>query len=529
MKLATPAQMKEIDEIAIKKFGIPGIILMENAALNVVKAAAGMLRECGSAKITLIAGKGNNGGDAFAAARHLMKKFDVTVISLAERDKVSGDAGVFLNILEKLNADIRYCTNSHSAGELKEIINGSDLIIDGIFGTGIRGEIKGFYADVISIINESGKRVLSIDIPSGIDGETGQICSIAVKAEKTVTFSLPKPGLYQYPGREYSGDIVIADIGIPPQAIEQAAIAGELLDEDFLLRYIPERPADGHKGTFGKVMIITGSKGMTGAGTLAALSAFKTGTGLVYLAVPQSLSPIYGTTVPEAVLIPLKDNDGIISDTETDFLLNRAAGMDTVVIGPGLSAAPEIQRLVNGFVADCPVPVVIDADALNVLDIEVLKKRKAPAILTPHPGEFSRLCGLSTESVQKDRCRKAIELSKNTGAVVVLKGAGTVIACPDGKYYINTSGHNCLAVAGSGDVLAGMIGSFAGMRVTPEMAACLGVFIHGRCGEVLAGKSYGQAGYRAGEIPPVIPYVIGNMLWKRHAEERLHKIFQSCE
>ncbi|WP_252891077.1 NAD(P)H-hydrate dehydratase [Thermoclostridium stercorarium] len=163
--------------------------------------------------------------------------------------------------------------------------------------------------------------------------------------------------------------------------------------------------------------------------------------------------------------------------------------MDTVVIGPGLSAAPEIQRLVNGFVADCPVPVVIDADALNVLDIEVLKKRKAPAILTPHPGEFSRLCGLSTESVQKDRCRKAIELSKNTGAVVVLKGAGTVIACPDGKYYINTSGHNCLAVAGSGDVLAGMIGSFAGMRVTPEMAACLAYSFMADAGKCLPEKA----------------------------------------
>lgn len=512
MKLATPAQMKEIDGIAINKFKIPGIILMENAALNIAKAAAEMLEGRNPGTIVLIAGKGNNGGDAFAAARHLMRRFKVTVISLAERGKISGDAGVFLSILENLNADIRYCTNTDAVEELKAVINSADLIIDGIFGTGIHGEIKGFYADVISVINGSGKRILSIDIPSGINGETGQVCNVAVKAEKTVAFALPKPGLYQYPGREYAGDIVIADIGIPDAAVRESGISGELLDEDFLVPYIPERPKDGHKGTFGKVMIITGSRGMTGAGTLAALSAFKTGTGLVYLAVPESLAETYGTNVPEAVLIPLKDENGIIADSETGFLINKSQSMDAVVIGPGLSTDPRTERLVNGFAENCPVPLVIDADGLNVLKAEILQKREQPVILTPHPGEFSRLSGISTGEVQKDRCRKAAELSAKTNAIVVLKGAGTVIACPDGRYFVNPTGHDCLAVAGSGDVLAGMIGSFLGQHVSPEMAACLGVFIHGRCGEILAERSNGQAGYRASEICAVIPSVAGNLL-----------------
>jgi len=514
MKLAGPVQMKKIDEIAINRFGIPGIILMENAALNVVRAATDMLKGYKSAGIAVIAGKGNNGGDGFAAARHLMRDFNVTVISLAGRDNISGDARVFLNILENLNADIRYCTGIDSVEEIKSVISKTDLIIDGIFGTGIHGEIKGFYTDVISAINESGKRILSIDIPSGVNGETGEVLGTAVKAEKTVTFSLPKPGLYQYPGREYAGDIIIADIGIPPEAADEVNIRGELLDEGFLLRYFPKRPVDGHKGTFGKVLVITGSKGMTGAGMLSALSAFKTGSGLVYLAVPQSLSAIYGTTVPEAIIFPLRDENGIISDTETDFLLNRAVIMDAVVIGPGLSVGVGIQRLVNGFVKNCPVPMVIDADALNVLNPESLRERKAPAVLTPHPGEFARICGLSTGDVQKDRCRKALELSRQTDTIVVLKGAGTVIACPDGRYFVNPAGHNCLAVAGSGDVLAGIIGSLLGQRVPPEMAACLGVFIHGRCGEYLAEKSKGQAGYRASEIASVIPYVTGSLFGK---------------
>lgn len=511
MKLAAPVQMKKIDEVAINLYKIPSIILMENAALHVVKTATEMLKSSNTAKIAVIAGKGNNGGDAFAAARHLMEKFSVRIISLAQRENITGDARVFLDILENLDADINYYTDIDSLYEIKSILNSSDLIIDGIFGTGIHGDITGFYADVISAVNDSRKRVLSVDIPSGINGETGQICNVAVKAEKTVTFSLPKPGLYQYPGREYAGNIIVADIGIPSAAIEEAGLSGVLLDTDFVLSRLPERRNDGHKGTFGKVMIITGSKGMTGAGTLAALSAFKTGSGLVYLAVPQSLSQIYAAAVPEAVLLPLKDENGIISCEETDFLINRSADMDAVVIGPGLSTHTGIKKLVNNFVLKCPVPLVIDADALNVLEPGILQERKIPAVLTPHPGEFARLSGLSTENVQKNRIQNAVELSRRSGAIVVLKGAGTVIACPGGKYFVNTTGHNCLAVAGSGDVLAGMTGSLLGQKIPPEDAACIGAFVHGKCGEVLAEKSYGQAGYRASEICGVIPYVIGEL------------------
>lgn len=511
MKLATPNQMKEIDEIAINKYKIPGIILMENAALHVVKTAREMLNECNSGKITVVAGKGNNGGDAFAAARHLIQNFDVEIISLSHRDEVSGDARVFLDILENLNVDIKYLTSADSLNKFRTIINSSDLIIDGIFGTGIRGDIVNFYADIISALNESGKRILSVDIPSGINGQTGQVCNVAVKAEKTVTFSLPKVGLYQYPGREYAGDVIIADIGIPNDAVERAGLSGELLDKDYLMPHLPKRPKDGHKGTFGKVMIITGSKGMTGAGTLAALSAFKAGSGLVYLAVPESLASIYGTAIPEAIIFPLKDHNGVISDKEANFLIDKSMHMDAVVIGPGLSCESQTEKLVNGFIENCPVPLVIDADALNVLNLDVLQQREHATVLTPHPGEFARLCGCSIDEVQTNRIKNAVDFSTRMNATVVLKGAGTVIACPDGKYFINTSGHHCLAVAGSGDVLAGMIGSFLGQHISTELAACLGVFIHGKCGEMLAEKSQGQAGYRASEICSMTPFVLGEL------------------
>lgn len=511
MKLPTPNQMKHIDEIAINEYKIPGMILMENAALHVVKAAKKILKEYNLKKVVVIAGKGNNGGDAFAIARHLMEHFDVTVISLAKPDEVTHDSAVFLNILDNLDANIIYCTKADLVKDIITIMESSDLIIDGIFGTGIHGDITGLYASVICAINESRKKVISVDIPSGINGETGQVCNVAVKADKTVTFSLPKVGLFQYPGREYAGDIVIADISIPSGAIEKVNILGELMDDSFIKPHILKRPKDGHKGTFGKILIITGSEGMTGAGMLSALSAFKSGSGLVYLAVPQSLATIYSVTIPEAIVLPLKDKDGAISDESIGFLLNKAEEMDAVVLGPGLSTKPKVEKLVNDFVENCRTPLVIDADALNVLNLNILQKREHPTVITPHPGEFARLCNCDILDVQQDRVNRAIEFSKQMNVICVLKGAGTVIACPDGKYYINTTGHHSLAVAGSGDVLAGMIGSFLGLGLHTEIAACIGVFLHGKCGEVLAQKNNGQAGYRASEICSVIPLVVGEL------------------
>ena len=354
-------------------------------------------------------------------------------------------------------------------------------------------------------------RILSIDIPSGVCGETGQVCGVAVKADETVSFSLPKPGLCQYPGKFHTGNLTVADIGIPPSAIAQAELCGELLDENIASGYLPQRPIDGHKGTFGKLLIITGSTGMTGSGTLSARAAFKTGSGLVYLAVPGTLAHIYGTVIPEAITIPMADEAGVITKQNLKTLRELSKAMDAVVIGPGLSANGQVTQWVNDFIAECTKPMVIDADALNALLPEILPGRKAPVVLTPHPGEFSRLTGIPTEEIQKSRVEAALRYSRLWNATIVLKGAGSVIAYPDGRFCINITGHSGMAVAGSGDVLSGMIGSLLGQRIPSEQAAALAVYLHGKCGERLAQKNKGQAGFLASELCNEIPAAVGEL------------------
>lgn len=511
MKLATPLQMKKMDETASAVYGIPSILLMENAALQVAAKACEMLSLDNTKRIVAITGKGNNGGDAYAAIRHLYRwRYPVSVISLVPPGCVTGDALTYLQILEKIGIEISYIDDESFLREALLKLSAPDLILDGIFGTGIHGEVTGIFAAAIQAINDSAAKVLSIDIPSGINGKTGQVCGVAVKADETVTFSLPKPGLWQYPGRLHAGKVTVADIGIPSGSADMTDLKDELLDASSTGRFLPERAVDGHKGTFGKVLIITGSAGMTGAGTLAAKAAFKTGSGMVYLAVPGSLSSIYSMTIPEAIVVPQADKDGLILEENLEALLKLAGAMNVAVIGPGLTAKSPVAEWVNAFVEKCRVPMVIDADALNVLDPRTLQKTSAPVVITPHPGEFARLTGGTVEDIQKDRVESALKFSREYNTAVALKGAGTVIAYPDGSYRINTSGHSCLAVAGSGDVLAGIAGSLIGQGVPHQQALALAVFIHGRCGEALAGEG-DLAGFTSGELTSVIPSVISDL------------------
>jgi hydroxyethylthiazole kinase-like uncharacterized protein yjeF len=518
MKLATPHQMKKMDEAATAHYGIPSILLMENAALRVAAKACEMLSFDNTKRIVAITGKGNNGGDAFAAVRHLhQRQYPVSVISLVPPGCIAGDALTYLQVLEKIGIEVSYIDDESFLREALSKLAAPDLILDGIFGTGIHGEVTGVFATAIQAMNDSSAKVLSIDIPSGINGKTGQICGVAVKADETVTFSLPKPGLWQYPGRHHAGKITVADIGMPSGAADMADLKGELLEAGSISGFLPERPADGHKGTFGKVLIITGSAGMTGAGTLAAKAAFKTGSGLVYLAVPKSLSSIYSIAIPEAIVVPQADKDGLILEENLEGLLKLAAAMDVAVIGPGLTAKAPVSGWVNSFVENCSVPMVIDADALNVLDPHMLRKTKAPAVITPHPGEFSRLTGNTAEEIQKNRVEHALQFSREYNTAVALKGACTVVAYPDGSYGINTSGHSCLAVAGSGDVLAGIAGSLIGQGVPHHQALALAVFIHGRCGEALAGEG-DRAGFTASELTEAIPFVVSDLKRTTRAE-----------
>lgn len=522
MKLATPNEMKKLDQMAMDLYKIPGILLMENAALNVADKAMEMLAGAPlGSKTAVIAGKGNNGGDAFAAARHLVQKgYPVITVSLVERNMVTGDPESYLNILESIGAPVIYAYREEDIPKIGNLLHDSALIIDGIFGTGFHGSVTGIFKPVIELINKSRAMVLSIDIPSGVNGETGQTGGIAVKADETVTFTLPKPGLFQYPGRFHAGNVTVADIGIPAAATEQLVLDAELTDDDFLSKNIPERVADGYKNTFGKILVITGSRGMTGAGYLAAKAAFKTGSGMVFLAVPGSLSPIYGMTIPEAITIKLKDTDGFINGDNLDILMEKSETMDAVVIGPGLSSDKLVASWVKDFIIRCGKPMVIDADALNIMadEPDLLKMRNTATVVTPHPGEFARLTGLTAGEIRADRIKLALEYSQRWNTALVLKGAGTVIATPTGKYYINSTGNPVLSVAGSGDVLAGITGSLIGQGVEHDIAAALGVYIHGRCGDFLAADSKWQAGFTAGEICDKIPFVMGKTNGRRKHE-----------
>ncbi|NSW90378.1 MAG: NAD(P)H-hydrate dehydratase [Firmicutes bacterium] len=522
MQVVTPSQMGEIDARTINEYGIPGIVLMENAALKVLDEIEKMLGSVSYKRILVFAGKGNNGGDAFAVARHLFNKgAAVNVYIIANRNSIKGDAAINLAILDKIGLepveikefDDTKERNDSKAEQIKHLENqlaSADLIIDGIFGTGLKGEVTGIAAEIINMINSSGKTVISIDIPSGIDGTTGEVCGTCIKAHKTVTFGLPKIGLILYPGCEYTGELVVADISIPPKVIDSMDIKTNIIDERMVSLWIPKRAKQTNKGDYGRVLIISGSKGMTGAGCLAARAAHRAGAGLVYLAVPESLSTIYGASLTETITIPLKDEGkGYILSDNIEFLEKQMESKDVIAIGPGLSMNEDTIKLVRWIVENSTVSLVLDADALNITarDVSILKRLKTTAVITPHPGEMARLTGKSIEQVQRDRINTAKEFACKWEVITVLKGFRTVIALPDGTTYINLTGNPGMATAGTGDVLTGVIAGLMAQGIEPGFAAPAGVYIHGLAGD-MASLKIGEYSLTASDLVEEIPYAI---------------------
>jgi len=531
MKVVKPEEMAKIDKAAIEEYGIPGIVLMENAALSVVEEIKNSLGSISDKKVIVFAGKGNNGGDAFAVARHLHNRGAfVNVYIVGSADAIKGDARINLDIVrkiglkpielkgEQINSDFNYMSN------MMLYINEADMIVDGILGTGLKGEVTGLVSDVIKIINESGKFVLSIDIPSGLNGSTGEIMGVCVKADKTVTFGLPKVGLLLYPGCEYAGKVVVADIGIPHDIVHDMNIKNNIIDFNIFSSLIPKRSNETNKGDYGRVFIITGSPGMTGAGCLAAKAALRTGAGLVYLGVPSTLTHIYNTNVTEAITISMKDMDvsnndkeansqsgetGYISSSNINMLSEYIKNKDVIAVGPGLSVKGGVFDITAWLIENSEVPLVIDADALNVIsrDVSILGKLKAKAVITPHPGEMSRLTKMSIDEIQNNRVETARNFACRWGVVTVLKGWRTVVGLPDGTIFINTSGNPGMATAGTGDVLTGIIAGLIAQGLTPEQAAVAGVFLHGKAGDRVASR-LGEHGLIAGDLVEEIPYVI---------------------
>jgi len=492
IKVVTAKEMQNIDRVTISKFGIAGSVLMERAGLSVVDKINTLYP---GSKIAVLCGGGNNGGDGFVIARELYnqgRKVEVFMSSVPA--KLRDDARTNFNIAKKFGVPVMPADKF-----LRKRISGHYLIIDALFGTGLSQDVKGPLSDVIKKANRLSCPVMAVDIPSGISSDNGQVMGIAMKANVSVTFGLPKRGHLIYPGAEYTGRLFIEDIGFPASLLNSDKIRINLFHSDDANAILPSRPKSSHKGTFGHVLLVAGSRGKTGAALMAAKACLKAGAGLVTIGTAESLVISLQSRVTEEMILPLADKgNGTISYKAAGSIMKflKARG-DVLIIGPGLSVDDEINKLMTEVVTHAHVPVVIDADGLNAIsgNTGVLKKCKAPVILTPHPGEMSRLNGQAAGADRQgqDRISRALTFARKTNTFLVLKGVPTITATPEGEVFINSSGNPGMATAGAGDVLTGMIAAFLAQDLSPQDATALGVYMHGYAGDSVADKKSQQS------------------------------------
>src|SRR3990172_7655895 len=454
MKIVTAKEMQGIDRIAIDDYGIPGIVLMENAAKGVVASLFKKFPDIKDKKIGIFAGKGNNGGDGLAVARLLTDKGIATeVYLLSKKDTLKGDAKTNLDSAEGMGIKILEIVSLDELEAVKDNIQKNDILIDAIFGTGLTSGVKGYYTDVIHFINSSKKFVLSIDIPSGLSSDTGEIIGEHIKADLTVALCLPKIGEILYPSAEYVGELDVVDIGVPELIINNRDIKINLIEERDAAGLLPKRKPDTHKGTYGHLTVIAGSRGKGGAAALSSISALRAGAGLVTLALPECLNISFEAGVPEVMTLPLPDTkDGTIDKSAFDILINFLDGKSAVLIGPGITTNLSTSSLIKNFIKKVKCPMLIDADALNVIadTMELLKNRTSPVIITPHPGEMARMLNTTSKEIQTNRIEASRKLSAEYGIYVILKGARTIVATPEGEVYINPTGNPGMATAGTG-------------------------------------------------------------------------------
>jgi len=514
MKAADADTIRSIDRIAIEKYGITGLELMENAGRGVADVVKSAMPSPGG-RIAIMAGKGNNGGDGYVAARHLHNSgFKVTVFSLGRTGEIKGDAALNAASWLKMGGEVRELLSSADLKAAESSLRHSSIVVDAIFGTGLEKDITGIHAETVDLVNSVDKKIISVDIPSGIHATTGAVLGRAVKAHITATMAMPKLGLFLFPGRSFSGIVEVVDIGVPKEMVEDEAIRWNIITEGDLRKSLKPRKPESHKSTHGHLLVLAGSPGMTGAAYMASASAMRAGAGLATLGVPGSLNDIMEVKTTEVMSIGLPETpDKMLGAVSFDAIKAMLPGKTAVVIGPGVGNTPEMMRLIEMLVQEIKVPLVIDADGLNSIapQISMLKKAKTEIVLTPHPGEMARLLNASTEDIQSDRMGSALRLVEMTGATVVLKGAGTIIASPTGRIYINTTGNPGLATAGTGDVLAGMLGGFLAQGYGPEEAASAAVYIHGLAGDEVK-RTQGELGMMAMDLVPLIPRLLNSLV-----------------
>ena len=513
MKFTTAAEMRRLDEKAIKECGLPGVVLMENAG----RGAAVLVREHfgdpAGRHVAIVSGRGNNGGDGFVMARIFHGwGARVRVYLLGQRDQVRGDARVNLDVVFKMGLEVIEVREDVELSRLE--LADADLIVDAILGTGLNAEVRGLYREVIERINRSGKPVMAVDLPSGLDSDTGRVLGVCVRADLTVTFGLLKAGLVLPPGEGLAGRIEVVDIGLPPHVMDEVGLSRELLLEDNLIGLLKPREVDGHKGRYGHALIVAGSTGKTGAAALAALAAARSGAGLVTLAVPASLNPILEEKVTEVMTAPLPESQpGFLGPQAAERILELARGKTVLALGPGLSTRSGAVETVRKLVPAAELPLVVDADGLNALagSIDLLKKIRQEAALTPHPGEMARLTGLSTAGIQADRLGTATAFAQGHGVLLALKGYRTVIGTPDGRTWLNTTGGPHMAAGGMGDILTGMIAGLAAQGLSLTDALRLAVFVHGLAADEAA-RAKGPIGLLASDLLAWLPGLWGRFM-----------------
>ncbi len=486
--------------------GIAADLLMERAGRAVARAAVDLCGGVYGRRAAVVCGKGNNGGDGLVAARILASRgMRVSVHLLEPPEELRDPASANVARLAEAGVTVR----PFSPVRLERELHRADVAVDAIFGTGFRGIAEDAWAAAIEAINASPAPVIAADIPSGVNGATGAVEGDAVWAEMTVTFGAAKVGAVLLPGAERAGTIRVVDIGFPADLIRPDMWLTEPSD---VAAVLPSRSVDSHKRASGVVVVVAGSRGMTGAVRLIASAAGRAGAGLVVVATPASVLPIVQGAITEAVFVPLPETDrGTVAAGATGAVLEALERADALAIGPGLTAGDETSAFVRDLVQRCEVPLVLDADGLNAFAGRADELRSAPAeaVLTPHLGEFGRLSGAAPREIESDRPSEVRRLAGRTGATVLLKGSRSVIATPGGTIHVNPTGSPVLATAGTGDVLTGIVGGLLARGLTGVEAAWAGAYLHGLSG-VLAGLRTGESTL-AGDVVDRIPDAIENV------------------
>ncbi|MFV0636008.1 NAD(P)H-hydrate dehydratase [Mitsuokella sp. WILCCON 0060] len=507
MKISLVKEMREIDRRAGEEYGLPELLLMENAGRQTAAAMISLLGSVKGKTICVLAGSGNNGGDAFSAARYLYNEGAAIKLFLTGNpEHIKASPSVMQQGLAAMGISVHGLAGERDMDRLRLALRFADAILDGILGTGFRGTLRPLVRQAVELVNAAKKPVLSIDIPSGVEADTGGVADIAVKADCTLTLGLPKPGHFLSPGAEHAGKVLVDGIGIPWPLLEDPAIKQREIDDELAASLLPARPRAAHKGSCGRILAAAGSRGMTGAAAMCSLAALRAGCGIVTLAVPESLQPILAGRLTEVMTKAIPEEEpGILGGSRAlQEITSSAAAYDAVLIGPGLGRAEAAQALVRALLQNLDKPLLLDADAIYALSgqPEILREAKHVPVLTPHLGEMARLLGLSVSDLREDLVGMAREAAQEYHAIFVVKSECTLVAYPDGQVFFTTKGNAGMATAGAGDVLAGTIAGL--MKQMPyEKAPLLGVYLHGLAGDLAYAEK--AEGLIAGDILAKLP------------------------